>query len=176
MSDKKEAAMIANAPTLDLPAAPVAPKIPAGPPHEDAHSGCVRRVLTCRDRNLILSAAQQSAQNGDHRLQRKLRALMQAIETEGSEDYFDAVIQDIEERQRAWAKQKKEWADGKAIEHPGKAPEGDAAAMSGPENTYWVKSSIDAWMLESVKAAKWNPHLNEYVISLLDRLGIKGEE
>lgn len=177
MSDEKSAALVANAEAAKAPVLPV-PDV-AAKPAEDPHAGCVKRELSMRDRNLILSAIEQYAADksrNDHKGMRKLEKVKKLLATEVSEDYFDEIDDVHQAKLVAWLKEKNLWAEGKSEHNPGKRPEREDLDLKGPMSTFWIPAKLDGWVQDALRACQWNPKLSRDAVDLCDRYGIKDEE
>ena len=141
----------------------------------ETHPGCVKRDLTVRDRMLIFQALGQGLQQGGS--PQALSRLRELIDSDGVEDYYEAVDKDYAMAMNAYAESFRKYvADPVKNQDPGPRPKQTNSVKIGPTNTYWVKAKLDTHICDALKAAKFDAMSAEYVVSLFAKYGIAIEE
>jgi hypothetical protein len=166
------------------------PKIPPG---------CVERVLTVRDRNMIVGACMTYVEkNKSLKDMRMLVKVKEALDFEETVEYFaqlDASITEaVEEWQRARIKRKL-WLDWRAgilqtedlkrqfpnfdfEKEPPKPspmpPKATEEEKRGPERTFYIPAKLDAWIEDALRAMEWETRHAEGGVAVSEKYGIEG--
>jgi hypothetical protein len=180
--------LLAESKAKDTPS--VAPKIPPG---------CVERVLTVRDRNMIVGACMAYVEkNKSLKDMRMLVRVKEALDFEATVEYFaqlDASITEaVEEWQRARIKRKL-WLDWRAgilreedirrqlpnfnldeepPKPPARPPQASAEEKRGPERTFYIPAKLDAWIEDALRAMEWEARHAEGGVAVAEKYGIEG--
>jgi hypothetical protein len=147
-------------------------------PAASCPDGHVVRNFNFRDRDLIFQAIRAYAageKRGDYKSMQKIHRIETVLASDECGDFFDALQEKDAVEVKAWAKLKEAHVTNKASD-PGPRPEPSEEAARGETVKFYVKSTLDTWIIEAVKDMKWNPLLAEYVCELCDKLGLKAEE
>lgn len=139
--------------------------------------GCVERILSFRDRNLIIGACRAWCQKQDRSDQKaitKLDRIQKLLVFEETVEYYEMIDDHYTLKQREWEKQKQLYLDGKGEKH-GKRPQPSAQEQRGQERLFHVPSKLDAWIQESLREMRWNPLTAEYVTELFSKFEMAEE-
>lgn len=142
----------------------------------DGHPGCVKRILSVKDRLIIFQALNQAvAQGGDSKELSRLMQLRESLNQEGVDDYYAAQAKEFAKRIQVWAT-----AFEKHIklgeEDPGAKPKETEQEILGHEATYWIKSKLDSHIQDKLRVSKWGGDQAKYVVTLFKKFEIAIEE
>lgn len=152
------------------------PKDLAGKTEEELHPGCVKRVLSMRDRVLIFQALNKDVERGgDAKTLSRLVALQEILGSEDVEEYFETIDKEQARRTGAYAKAFEKFVK-EGGEDPGPQPKISDEDMIGPSGTYWIKSKLDTHIAEILKKGSFAGVNAEYVLSLFKKYDIKIED
>lgn len=142
------------------------------------YPGCVKRVLSVRDRLLIFQALNGALQQGgDAKTLARLVQLREILDADGVDDYLAAIDKDYAKAIGAWGEaMKKHIADPVKNADPGPQPKRSPKDEAGHSATYWIKAKLDSHISDHLKGAKFDAGNAEHVVSLFQKYGIAIEE
>lgn len=144
---------------------------------QDLHPGCVKRVLTVRDRLLIFHAVNSAlAQGADAKSLARLVSLRELLDQDGVDDYFSAIDKTHAVKLQEWADKFRAFVGDRKLDDPGQKPKLTEEELLGHEATYWVKAKLDTYVSETIKGAKFDTSNAKYVVALFEKYGIKIDE
>lgn len=147
-----------------------------GKSEQDLHPGCVKRVLTVRDRLLIFQALNSAvAQGADPKTLARLVTLRETLDQDGVDDYFSAMEKEFAKRFQVWGEAFKAHVTAGAAD-PGPKPKQTDDELLGHSSTYWLKPKLDSHIQDTIKSAKFDGGNAKHVVSLFQKYGIPIED
>jgi hypothetical protein len=142
------------------------------------HPGCVKRVLSVRDRLLIFQALNQGVQQGGSpQALSRLVSARELLDSDGVDDYYEVMDLDYAKAFSAYSEAfKRHLADPVKNADPGPRPKQSEGDKIGHCATYWIKAKLDAHISDALKVAKFDASNAAYVVSLFKTYGIAIEE
>lgn len=144
----------------------------------DLHPGCVKRLLTFRDRLLIFQALNaQLTQGGDAKTLGRLVKLQELLDLDGVEDYFDVLNKAEAKRLQSYASAlQAHISDPTRNTDPGQKPGLTNSEELGPEATFWIPTKLDSHISAAIKEAKFAAANAKHVLALLGKYQITVED
>lgn len=144
--------------------------------------GQTLRKLHFRDRQLILSAVQQYAsRNGDrggergdesnYKALRKLARLQDILNAEEVDEWYETLEAHLRKRVSEWRTREEERLKNGNGSPPERPPKLSDEEIAGPEREFVLSTSLDAFVLESLKSARFPTETAKWVDRLYAKYG-----